>query len=139
MSHFFFFTFSHSRCVSLYLFTRTAPQMAEYLCVFAFSETHTQWLNMAPCFSAFHTRPNGLSFFVFFFFSHVQHALDHFSLREVRILTSLGHLSINEQASFEGFWNKLINELDKYVWWNPRVSHAPNIVIVCHLSIIRHG
>ena len=76
MSH-FFFTHSHSHCVSLYFFTRTAPlKMAEYLCVFALSGTHTHWPNMALYFFCmalyffcFSTPQGRMAFASFFSFS----------------------------------------------------------------------
>ena len=107
---FFFFTLSHSHYVSLYL---SGLHFLKLSLVF-----FSQWPNgslllqlFAVCFSLSHTLAKWLFLLSFLFFQHVQHTYDHFSLREVRLLTSLGHFSINEKSEFEDSWNKLINEL----------------------------
>ena len=116
MSH-FFFSLSHTLTVFLSI-SSDCTSWSSHLCFSRMAE----WLSVF-CFSS----EQGRMALAFFFFCSFPSTCP----------TRLGHFSINEKANFEDFWNKLINELDKYVWWNPRVSHAPNIVIVCHLSIIR--
>ena len=112
---FFFFTLSHSHYVSFYLFIQTAPlklKLSLSLCL-ALSGTHTKIAENSSLTSALFTRPNDPCLFLlsFLFLRHVLHALHHSSLREVRHLPCFGHFSINERASFEDFWKKLINEL----------------------------
>ena len=69
--------------------------------VFAHSGTHGQNGSLFALASHKAEWPQ----FLFFFFSsilllqRVPHALHHFSLREVRLLPSFGHFSINERIS----------------------------------------
>ena len=54
-------------------------------------------------------------------------------LKEVRLLTSLGHFSTNEKASFEDFRNNLINEL-----WQICVMESKDVTCTQHKSPIIH-
>ena len=66
---FFFFTLSHSYCVSLYLFRLHLSSWRSLFSVFlAYSGTYTKWPNMALCLLQLSTRPNDLSFFFFLLF-----------------------------------------------------------------------
>ena len=128
MSH-FSFSLSLSQCVSLYLFIRTAPlklKLSLSLCL-ALSGTHTNGQKKDSLFTSASHKAKWPLLLSFLFLQCDQHALDHFSLREVKLLTSLGHFSINEKASFEDFWNKLINEL-----WQICVMESKGVTCTQH-------
>ena len=115
MTPFFFFTLSHTHCVSLYLFIRTAPlklKLSLSLCL-SLSRTHTKMAKKWLFVSALLLGPNGLSF-LFLLFSSAY-------------LTCLLSFALNQKLTLEAWGSKLINwALTGHVCWNPRVSRVPN-------------
>ena len=107
MSH-FSFSISHTFTVFLSI---SSDWMSLYSMFLAHLNSH-KMAKMALCLLQLPTRPNGLCFFFssFLFLQRVPHALHHFPLREIRPLPCFGQFSINKRASFENFWNKLIND-----------------------------
>ena len=118
----FSFSLSHTLTVSLYLFIRIAPLKLKL------SLELTQNGQNSSLFASTSHKAEWPSLISFLFLQRVQHALDHFSLREVRLLTSLRQFSINEKASFEDFWNKLINEL-----WKICVMESKDVTCTQHI------
>ena len=110
----FSFSLSHTLTMFLSIFLDCTSQAKalSFLC-FSLSETHTKMVEWLSVLLQLPIRPNGLCFLFssFLFLQCVPHALHHFSLIEVKPLPCFGHFSINERASLEDFWNKLINEL----------------------------
>ena len=117
MTPFFFFTLSHTHCVSLYLFIRTAPlklKLSLSLCL-SLSRTHTKMAKKWLFVSALLLGPNGLSF-LFLLFSSAY-------------LTCLLSFALNQKLTLEAWGSKLINWALTNVtskWTVPFRCHAPN-------------